>query len=185
MIEVNNLRKGVTFELEGELYKVLDYHHIKVARGGATIRVKVRDLRSGATIEKTFNSGDRVQDIRLEKREVQYLYSDGNLYYFMDTETYEQPVLSADLLGDAVSYLTDSMTLSLLTYEGEAIDIDLPVTVELEVVDAEPGFAGDTAQGATKEVTVSTGLKVQTPLFVEVGDVIRIDTRDGSYLTRV
>ncbi|MEJ2557860.1 MAG: elongation factor P [Anaerolineae bacterium] len=185
MIEANNLRKGVTFELDDELYKVLDYHHIKVARGGATIRVKVRDLRSGATIEKTFNSGDRVQDIRLEKREVQYLYSDGNLYHFMDTETYEQPVLSADLLGDAVSYLTDSMTLSLLTYEGEAIDVDLPVTVELEVVDAEPGFAGDTAQGATKEVTVSTGLKVQTPLFVEVGDVIRIDTRDGSYLTRV
>ncbi len=185
MIEVNNLRKGVTFELDDELYKVLDYHHIKVARGGATIRVKVRDLRSGATIEKTFNSGDRVQDIRLEKRDVQYLYSDGNLYHFMDTETYEQPVLSADLLGDAVSYLTDSMTLSLLTYEGESIDVDLPVTVELEVVDAEPGFAGDTAQGATKEVTVSTGLKVQTPLFVEVGDVIRIDTRDGSYLTRV
>jgi elongation factor P len=185
MIEVNNLRKGVTFELDGELYKVLDYHHIKVARGGATIRVKVRDLRSGATIEKTFNSGDRVQDIRLEKHEVQYLYSDGDLYHFMDTETYEQPVLSAELLGDAVSYLTDGMTLSLLTYEGEAIDVDLSVTVELEVVDAEPGFAGDTAQGATKEVTVSTGLKVQTPLFVEVGDVIRIDTRDGSYLTRV
>jgi elongation factor P len=185
MIEVNNLRKGVTFELDGELYKVIDYHHIKVARGGATIRVKVRDLRSGATIEKTFNSGDRVQDIRLEKHEVQYLYSDGDLYHFMDTETYEQPVLSAELLGDAVSYLTDGMTLSLLTYEGEAIDVDLSVTVELEVVDAEPGFAGDTAQGATKEVTVSTGLKVQTPLFVEVGDVIRIDTRDGSYLTRV
>jgi elongation factor P len=185
MIEVNNLRKGVTFELDSELYKVLDYHHIKVARGGATIRVKVRDLRSGATIEKTFNSGDRVQDIRLEKHEVQYLYSDGDLYHFMDTETYDQPVLSADLLGDAVNYLTDGMTLSLLTYEGEAIDVDLPVTVELEVVDAEPGFAGDTAQGATKEVTVSTGLKVQTPLFVEVGDVIRIDTRDGSYLTRV
>jgi elongation factor P len=142
-------------------------------------------LRSGATIEKTFNSGDRVEDIRLEKREVQYLYSDGDLYHFMDTETYEQPVLSANLLGDAVNYLTDSTTLSLLTYEGESIDVDLPVTVELEVVDAEPGFAGDTAQGATKEVTVSTGLKVQTPLFVEVGDVIRIDTRDGSYLTRV
>jgi elongation factor P len=185
MIEVNNLRKGVTFELDGELYKVLDYHHIKVARGGATIRVKVRDLRSGATIEKTFNSGDRVQDIRLEKHEVQYLYTDGDLYHFMDTETYEQPVLSAELLGDAINYLTDGMTLSLLTYEGEAIDVDLPVTVELEVVDAEPGFAGDTAQGATKEVTVSSGLKVQTPLFVEVGDVIRIDTRDGSYLTRV
>ena len=185
MIDVNELRKGVTFELDGDLYKVLDYQHIKMARGGATIRVKVRDLRSGATLEKTFNSGDRVQDIRLEKREVQYLYTDGDLYHFMDTETYEQPALPASLLGDAINYLTDGMTLSLLTYEGEAIDVELPVTVELEVVDAEPGFAGDTAQGATKEVTVSTGLKVQTPLFVQVGDVIRIDTRDGSYITRV
>jgi len=183
MIDVTNLRKGVTFELEGDIFKVLDYQHIKVARGGATIRVKVRDLRSGATLEKTFNSGDRVQDIRLEKREVQYLYSDGDLYHFMDTETYEQPALSADMLGDGINYLTDGITLLLLTHEGEAIDVELPVTAELEVVDAEPGFAGDTAQGATKEVTVSTGLKVQTPLFVEVGDVIRIDTRDGSYIT--
>jgi elongation factor P len=185
MIDVTNLRKGVTFELDDNLYKVLDYQHIKVARGGATIRVRVRDLRSGITLEKTFNSGDRVQDIRLEKREVQYLYSDGDLHYFMDTKTYEQPALSAEMLGDAVDYLTDGFTLSLLTYDGETIDVELPVTVELEVIDAEPGFAGDTAQGATKEVTVSTGLKVQTPLFVEVGDVIRIDTRAGSYLTRV
>jgi elongation factor P len=184
MIDVTNLRKGITFELDSELYKVLDYQHSKVARGGATIRVRVRDLRSGATIEKTFNSGDRVQDIRLEKQQVQHLYADGDLYHFMDTDTYEQPVLSADMLGDAINYLTDGMTLSLLTYEGEAIDVEVPVTVELEVVDAAPGFAGDTAQGATKEVTVSNGLKVQTPLFVQVGDVIRIDTRDGSYLTR-
>jgi elongation factor P len=185
MIDVTNLRKGVTFELDDDLYKVLDYQHVKVARGGATIRVKVRDLRSGVTIEKTFNSGDRVQDIRLDKRQVQYLYSDGNLYHFMDTETYEQPVLSADTLGDGINYLSDSTTLLLLTYDGEPIDVELPVTVELEVVDAEPGFAGDTAQGATKEVTLSTGLKVQTPLFVQVGNVIRIDTRDGSYITRV
>jgi elongation factor P len=185
MIDVTNLRKGVTFELDDNLYKVLDYQHIKVARGGATIRVRVRDLRTGVTVEKTFNSGDRVQDIRLERREVQYLYSDGDLYHFMDTKTYEQPALSAEMLGGGVSYLTDGSTLSLLTYDGEIIDVELPVTVELEVTDAEPGFAGDTAQGATKEVTVSTGLKVQTPLFVNVGDVIRIDTRDGSYLTRV
>jgi elongation factor P len=185
MIDVTNLRKGVTFELDDELYKVLDYQHSKVARGGATIRVKVRDLRSGVTIEKTFNSGDRVQDIRLDKRQVQYLYSDGNLYHFMDTETYEQPALSADTLGDGINYLSDGTTLLLLTYDGEPIDVELPVTVELEVVDAEPGYAGDTAQGATKEVTLSTGLKVQTPLFVQVGDVIRIDTRDGSYITRV
>ena len=185
MIDVTNLRKGVTFELDNEIFKVLDYQHIKVARGGATIRVKVRNVRSGATLEKTFNSGDRVQDIRLERREVQYLYPDGDLYYFMDTETYEQPALSADMLGDAINYLSDGQTVMLLTYDGETIDVELPVTVELKVVDAEPGYAGDTAQGATKEVTVSTGIKLQTPLFVEVGDVIRIDTRDGSYVTRV
>jgi elongation factor P len=176
---------GVTFELEGDLYKVLDYQHSKVARGGATIRVRVRDLRSGATFEKTFNSGDRVQDIRLERQEVQYLYSDGDLYHFMDTDTYEQPALSADILGDGLNYLADGTTLSLLTHDGEAIDIELPITVELEVVDAEPGYAGDTAQGATKGVTLSSGLKLQTPLFVQVGDTIRVDTRDGSYITRV
>jgi elongation factor P len=185
MIDVTNLRKGVTFEIEGDLYKVLDYQHSKVARGGATIRVRVRDLRSGATFEKTFNSGDRVQDIRLERQEVQYLYSDGDLYHFMDTDTYEQPALSADILGDGLNYLADGTTLSLLTHDGEAIDIELPITVELEVVDAEPGYAGDTAQGATKGVTLSTGLKLQTPLFVQVGDTIRVDTRDGSYITRV
>ena len=185
MLEANELRKGVTFELDGELYRVLDYQHIKVGRGGATIRVKVRNLRSGVTLEKTFNSGDRVQDIRLEKREVQYLYSDGDLHHFMDTETYEQPILTAETLGDSIGYLTDGTTITLLAYEGEPIDVELPVTVDLEVVHAEPGYAGDTAQGATKEVTVSTGLKVQTPLFVEEGDVIRIDTRSGSYVTRV
>jgi elongation factor P len=185
MLEANELRKGVTFELDSELYRVLDYQHIKVGRGGATIRVKVRNLRSGVTLEKTFNSGDRVQDIRLEKREVQYLYSDGDLHHFMDTETYEQPILSAETLGDSIGYLTDGTTITLLTYDGEPIDVELPVTVDLEVVHAEPGYAGDTAQGATKEVRVSTGLKVQTPLFVEEGDVIRIDTRSGSYVTRV
>ena len=185
MIDVTNLRKGVTFELDGELFRVLDYQHSKVARGGATIRVKVRNLRSGATFDKSFNSGDRVQDIRLDKQEVQYLYSDGDLYHFMDTETYEQPALTADALGEGINYLTDGVTLLLLTYEGESIDVELPVTVEMEVVDAEPGYAGDTAQGATKEVTIASGLKVQTPLFVQVGDVIRVDTRDGSYITRV
>ena len=185
MIEVTELRKGVTFELEDNLFRVLGYTHTKMGRGNATIRVKLRNLRSSATLEKTFISGNRVQDIRLEKREVQYLYAEGDLYHFMDTETYEQPALSSEALGDAVLYLTDGMTLTLLTYEGEPIDLELPVTVDLEVVEAEPGYAGDTAQGATKTVTMTTGLKVQTPLFVEVGDVIRVDTRDGSYLARV
>ena len=185
MIDVNDLRKGVSFELDGEIYKVIEYHHTKVARGAATIRVKLRNLRSGATLEKAFSSSDRVQDIRLDKRNVQFLYADGDLYHFMDTDTYEQPVLSAKLLGDAIRYLTDNVTLTLLVYEGEPIEVELPTTVELEVVDGEPGYAGDTAQGATKEVTVSTGLKVETPLFVQIGNVIRVDTRDGRYVTRV
>lgn len=185
MIDVNELRKGVSFELDGDIYRVIEYQHSKVARGAATIRVKLRNLRSGATLEKAFSSSDRVQDIRLDKRNVQFLYADGDLYHFMDTDTYEQPVLSATLLGDAIRYLTDNLTLTLLVYEGEPIEVELPTTVELEVVDAEPGYAGDTAQGATKEVTVSTGLKVETPLFVQIGNVIRVDTRDDRYVTRV
>jgi elongation factor P len=185
MIDVNELRKGVTFELDGELYQVLDYQHHKPGRGKAIIRTTIRNLRTGASIDKKFISGDRVQDIRLDHHVVQYLYSDGDLYYFMDTKTYEQPSLSANVLGEAVNYLTDGLTLELSTYEGEPIDIELPVTVELEVVEAPPGFAGDTATGATKQVTLETGFKVQVPLFVEKGDRIRVDTRTGEYLTRV
>jgi elongation factor P len=185
MIDVNELRKGVTFELDGELYKVLDYQHHKPGRGKAVIRTTILNLRTGVSIDKNFISGDRVQDIRLDHHTVQYLYSDGNLYYFMDTDTYEQPSLSAETLGEAVNYLTDGLTLELSTYEGEPIDIELPITVELEVVEAPPGFAGDTASGATKDVTLETGLKVQVPLFVEKGDHIKVDTRTGEYLTRV
>ncbi len=185
MIDVNQLRKGVTFEMDGELYKVLDYQHYKPGRGNAIIRTRLRNLRTGTTMDKNFVSGERVQDVRLDHQTVQYLYSDGDLYYFMDTKTYEQPSLSAEILGEAVDYLTDGLTLELSTYEGEPIDIELPVTVELEVVEAPPGYAGDTATGATKEVTLETGLKVQVPLFVEKGDHIRVDTRTGEYLTRV
>jgi elongation factor P len=185
MIDVNELRKGVTFELDGELYKVLDYQHHKPGRGKAIIRTTILNLRTGVSIDKNFISGDRVQDVRLDHHTVQYLYSDGDLYYFMDTKTYEQPSLSAEVLGEAMDYLTDGLTLELSTYEGEPIDIELPITVELEVVEAPPGFAGDTATGATKEVTLETGLKVQVPLFVEKGDHIRVDTRTGEYLTRV
>ena len=185
MIDVNDLRKGVTFELGDDLFKVLEYSHTKMGRGNATIRVKVRNVRTGGVLEKSFVSGDRVQDVRLDKQEVQYLYREGDLFTFMDNETYEQPVLPASILGDYVDYLVDNMTIVLLSFNGEPIDIEFPTTVDLEVVDAEPGYAGDTAQGATKEVTVSTGLKVQTPLFVEIGNTIRIDTRDGSYITRV
>ena len=185
MIEANKLRKGVTFELDGDLFKVIDYSHNKTARGGATIRTKIRNLRSGATTERTFNSSERVQDIRLEHQEVQYLYQDGDLFYFMNTETYEQPMLSRDALEDVIPYLFDGLVVKLSTYEGESIDLELPITIDLEVVYSEPGHAGDTATGATKTVRLSTGLEVQTPLFVNEGDIIRVDTRTGEYITRV
>ncbi len=185
MIGVQELRKGVTFENEGELYRVLDYTHIKMARGGATIKIKSRNLRTGTTREQSFNSGSRVQDVRLDHATVQYLYNDGEFYTFMDLETYEQPMLPADVLGDAVNYLKDGLTLDIISYQGEHLDIELPTTVDLEVTFAEPGFAGDTATGATKSCTVETGLDVQVPLFVEEGTVIRVDTRTGTYVTRV
>ena len=185
MIDVNALRKGTTFTRDNEILKVTDYTHTKTARGGATIRVKVRNLRTGALYERTFNGGERVEDIRLDHTEAEYLYNDGEFYYFMDTETYEQPAVALDRLTDVIPYLTENMTVKMSSYEGELLDIEIPITVELEVIEAEPGFAGDTAQGATKQVTVSTGLQVQTPLFINIGDVIRIDTRSGEYITRV
>lgn len=185
MIDVNQLRKGTTYIEDGEIYRVLDYHHNKPGRGNAIIRVKVRNLRSGATLEKTYISGDRVQDIRVDRVEMQYLYNDGDFYYFMNTDTYEQIPLSAAVLGESTQYLVDNMLIYVLMYEGEPLDVDLPTTVDLKVIEAPPGFAGDTATGATKQVTTETGLKVDVPLFIEEGDVIRVDTRTGEYVTRV
>jgi elongation factor P len=185
MIEANALRKGTTYTGDGDLFKVLDYTHNKTARGSATIRVKVQNLRSGAIFEKTYNGGERVQDIALDHAEAEYLYNDGELYYFMDTETFEQPAISKDMLKDIIPYLIENMTVKISSYNNEPLDIQIPLTVDLEVIDAEPGFAGDTAQGATKPVTVSTGLVVNTPLFVNVGDKIRISTQTGAYQTRV
>jgi elongation factor P len=185
MIGVQELRKGITFEMDGSIYRVLNFEHHKSGRGNATIRVKARDLRTGATLDRTFQSGNRVQDIRLDHATVQYLFHEGDLYTFMDTETYEQPVLSLAVLGEAVNYLKDGMTLEVVSYQGEPLDIELPTTVDLEVTYTEPGFAGDTATGATKIAELETGLKVQVPLFVENGDIIRVDTRSGAYTTRV
>ncbi len=185
MIDVNDLRKGVTFELDGELYRVLEYHHHKPGRGNAVIRTKLRNLRTGTTLEKTFQSGDRVQDIRVENVEMQYLYHDGDLYHFMDTRTYEQRAIEARLLEDAVHFLTDGMSVIVQDHEGEALGVELPTTVDLQVVQADVAVRGDTATGANKYVTVETGYRVQVPLFVNEGDTIRIDTRTGGYVTRV
>jgi elongation factor P len=185
MIDVNELRKGVTFELDGSIYKVLEYDHHKPGRGKATIRVDVRDLRSGVRLKKKFNSGDTVQDIRLTFRNVKYMYNDGEIYYFMDVETYEQPSLKAEVLGDSAKFLTDEMEVKLTFFQEEPLDVELPTAVEQEVVQAEPSVKGDTATTVTKSVTTNTGLEVFVPNFVNVGDTIRIDTRSGAYITRV
>jgi elongation factor P len=185
MIDVNDLRKGVTFELDNNLYKVLDYEHHKPGRGKATIRVKARDLRSGTILDKSFISGDRVQDVRLDYHTVQYLYNDGSLYHFMDLETYEQPAISAKMIGDAAGYLKEGLEVKLTFYDKEPLDIDLPITVDLDVIQADVAVRGDTATGVTKKVTTETGLAVQVPNFVEEGNMIRVDTRTGAYITRV
>lgn len=185
MIDVNELRKGVTFELDGQLFKVLDYSHNKAGRGNANIRIKARNLLTGATVEKTFNSGQSVQDVRLDFHNVQYLYTDGDFYHFMDNETFEQPAIKGELLGDDALYLTEGLEVKLTFYKGEAIDIELPTSVDLKVTEAEMAIRGDTATGVTKKVRVETGLQVQVPNFVNVDDTIRIDTRTGAYVTRV
>ncbi|MFL7892451.1 MAG: elongation factor P [Anaerolineales bacterium] len=184
MIDVNELRKGVTFELDNELFRVLDYEHHKPGRGKATIRIKAKNLRTGTTLEKSFISGDRVQEADLEYHNVQYLYSDGAYYHFMDEDTYEQPAISSETIGDAANYLTENLSIKLTFYQNEPLDIDLPITVDLEVVEAEVAVRGDTATGVNKKVTTETGLNVQVPNFIEVGDVIRVDTRSGTYITR-
>lgn len=185
MIDVNDLRKGVTFELDNALYKVLDYEHHKPGRGKATIRVKARNLRTGTILDKSFISGDRVQDVRLDYHNVQFLYSDGELFHFMDLDTYEQPAISKDVLGDSTDYLLEGLEVKLTFYQGEALDIELPTSVDMKVVQADMAVRGDTATGVTKKVTTETGLLVQVPNFVEEGDAIRVDTRSGTYITRV
>jgi len=185
MIDVNDLRKGVTFELDSGLYKVLEYSHHKPGRGNATIRIKARNLRSGGTIEKTFQSGERVPEARLEYHMAQFLYSDGEVYYFMDQENYEQYPLRADILGEYTGYLKEEMPVKLTFFGTEALDIELPTTVDLKIIQADIAVRGDTATGVTKNVTVETGVQVQVPNFVNDGDTIRVDTRTGTYVTRV
>jgi elongation factor P len=185
MIDVNELRKGVTFEHDGTLYKVLDYEHHKPGRGKATIRIKVRNIRTGGVLDKSFISSDRVQDIRLDHHKVQYLYNDGEFYHFMDLETYDQPAIQADVLGEATQYLKEELEVKLTFYQGEPLDIELPITVDLKVTSAEASVRGDTATGVTKKVTTETGLDVQVPNFVNQDDTIRVDTRTATYVTRV
>ena len=185
MISTGELRKGVTIELDGELWQILDYHHIKMGRGSAQVRITLRNVKRGQTTERSFQAGTKWPRAQLEQRPVQFLYQDGDDFHFMDNTSYDQFVLRSDQLGEATRYLTDGMTLDRTSYEGETIGVELPVSVDLSVVETEPGFAGDTQTGARKPATTETGLVVQVPIFVETGDTIRIDTRTGEYQTRV
>ncbi len=185
MISTGELRKGVVIELDGDLWQILDYHHIKMGRGSAQVRIKLRNVKKGSTVEKSFQAGDRWPRAQIDRRPVQYLYRDGDDLHFMETESYEQFSLRAETLDDAVPYLKEGMTLDRTSYQGETLGVELPVTVDLLVAETEPGFAGDTAQGARKNATMETGLVVTVPLFVNEGDTLRIDTRTGEYQTRL
>jgi len=185
MISTGDLRKGVAIELDGELWQILDYHHIKMGRGSAQVRITLRNIKRGQTVERSFQAGTKWPRASMERRPVQFLYHDGDDYHFMDSDTYDQFVLGRDQLGDAAQFLKDGMTLERTSYQGETIGVELPVTVDLLVADTEPGFAGDTQTGARKPATTETGLVVTVPIFVEPGDTIRVDTRTGEYQTRV
>jgi elongation factor P len=185
VISTGDLKKGVVIQLDGEIWQILDYHHIKMGRGSAQVRIKLRNVKRGQTVERSFQAGEKWPRAYLENRQVQYLYGDGNDFNFMDTSSYEQFSMTRDQLGDAAQYLVEGMMVDRTSYEGETIGVELPVTVDLKVVETEPGFAGDTASGARKPATTESGLVVQVPLFVQIGDTIRIDTRTGDYQTRV
>lgn len=185
MISTNEFRTGLTIELEGDVFSVVEFQHVKPGKGSAFVRSKLKNVRTGAVVEKTFNAGEKLPRARVERREMQYLYNDGESYNFMDTENYEQMALSKDQLGDGVKYLKENMNIHLVMWQGNPIGVDMPNFVELEVVETAPGIKGDTASGGSKPATLETGAVVQVPFFVEVGDVLQIDTRTGSYLKRV
>lgn len=185
MIGTGELKKGVTIELDGKLFQVVDYSHIKTGRGSAQVRIKLRDVRAGGTIEHTVQAGTKFNRARVERREMQYLYNDGAFFNFMNTESFEQVPVSAETLGEANLYLRENVLCELVLYGEEVIGIELPITVDLEVAETDPGFKGDTAQGGTKPATLETGLKVHVPLFVESGTMIRVNTDSGQYIERV
>jgi elongation factor P len=185
LISTGDVKKGVIIELDGQLMKVLDWSHIKMARGSAQVRMKMQNVRKGDIVERTFQAGTRWPRARVESRKAQYLYSDAGAFHFMDAETYDQFSIGAATLGDDARFLKENTDVIYSSHEGEVLAVDLPVTVDLVVTQTDPGFAGDTATGAKKQATLETGLVVQVPLFVSEGDILRIDTRTGEYVTRV
>ena len=183
MISGGELRKGILIELDGKLYQVIDYQHVKMKRT-ALAKVKLRDINAGHTTERSFQSDEKLVRARLDSQSMQYLYNDGDLYYFMDEKTFEQIGVNSSQLGDSLNYLKEGMSVEVSSYKGEVVDIELPVAVELEVAKTEPGFKGDTATAGNKAAELETGFTVQVPLFINEGDVIKVDTRTGAYLER-
>ncbi|MGI5879228.1 MAG: elongation factor P [Syntrophomonadaceae bacterium] len=184
MISVNDFRTGATIEMDGSAYQVMEFQHVKPGKGAAFVRAKLKNVQTGATVEKTFRGGEKVPKAHLDRREMQYLYNDGEGYVFMDNENYEQTTLTSNQIGDGVKWLLENMNIAVLLFKENIIGVDLPNFVELKVVDTEPGVKGDTATGATKKATLETGAAVNVPLFINTGDVLRIDTRTGEYMER-
>ena len=182
MIDTGDLRRGITIEMDGVLYQVVEFNHLKMGRGSAQVRMKLKDVRGGHIIDRTVQAGAKFARARVERQTAQYLYADGDLHYFMNTESFDQIALNTSQLGDAVNYLTENATCDLLTYEDQPIGIELSAAVELTVAQTDPGVRGDTAQGGTKPATLETGLLVQVPLFINTGDRVKVDTRSGEYL---
>ena len=185
MINVGELRKGINIELDGQLFTVVEFEHIKMGRGGAVARLKLRNLRSGYTMERTFPASEKFRRAYLDRSKVQFQYAEDDLFHFMDTETFEQVTLNREQIADAVPYLKENLVVDLLSYAGDPIGIELPITIELRVTQTDPGFKGDTATGGTKPAILETGLRVNVPLFVSEGDLLKIDTRSGEYIERV
>lgn len=185
MISAGDFRNGVTVEIDGNVYQIIEFQHVKPGKGAAFVRTKLKNIISSGVVEKSFRPTEKFPTARIDRREMQYLYSDGDLFNFMDTENYDQIALNADSVGDSLKFVKENEMVKVCSYNGNVFAIEPPLFVELAITDTEPGFKGDTAQGATKPATVETGAQVNVPLFVELGDVIKIDTRTGEYLSRV
>ncbi len=185
MIAAGDFRNGVTIELEGNVYQIIEFQHVKPGKGAAFVRTKLKNIKSGGVVEKTFRPTEKCPKAHVDRKDMQYLYNDGDLYYFMDQESYEQVALNSEAVGDALKFVKENEVCKVCSHKGEVFSVEPPLFVELVITDTEPGFKGDTATGATKPATVETGAMVQVPLFVDQGETIKIDTRTGEYLSRV
>ena len=185
MISAGDFKNGVTVEIDGNIYQILEFQHVKPGKGAAFVRTKLKNIISGGVVEKTFRPTEKFPKAHIDRKDMQYLYRDGDLFNFMDVETYDQIALSADAIGDALKFVKENEAVTMLAHNGDIFAVEPPMFVELVITETEPGFKGDTATGATKPATVETGAIVMVPLFVEQGDVLKIDTRSGEYLSRV